>query len=86
MTRSVRKIIFVAFAASFFAFPSPSHAFRAEARQMCTGDAFRLCSAEIPNVTRVTPCMLRRGSSPSGSCGTVMGCDLSLRSSNVASR
>jgi hypothetical protein len=38
-----------AFAASFFAMPTTSHAFSPEAQQMCTGDAFRLCSSEIPN-------------------------------------
>jgi hypothetical protein len=28
--------------------------------QACTGDAFRLCSAEIPDVGRVTACMIAK--------------------------
>ena len=30
-----------------------------EQEQLCTGDAMRLCSAEIPDVDRVTACMIR---------------------------
>jgi len=29
----------------------------AEQRAACTGDAFRYCAAEIPNVSRITSCM-----------------------------
>ena len=35
-----------------------SFAFSAEAQQMCTGDAFRLCSTVIPNIPKVTACMI----------------------------
>jgi hypothetical protein len=35
------------------------HAYTAEEQQACSGDAFRLCSAEIPNVDRVSVCMIR---------------------------
>ena len=28
-----------------------------EQRAACTGDVFRLCSAEIPNVSRIVACM-----------------------------
>ena len=49
-TSTVRKVsLALAFAASFSAISSTSSfAFSAEAQQMCTGDAFRLCSSEIP--------------------------------------
>jgi len=30
--------------------PTAAEAYTPEGRQACTGDAFRLCSAEIPNV------------------------------------
>src|ERR1700730_16683489 len=36
-----------------------AEAYTPEGRQACTGDAFRLCSAEIPNVDRVRACLHR---------------------------
>ncbi len=48
---TVRKVSLVlALTTSFAAVSSTaSFAFSSEAQQMCTGDAFRLCSSEIPN-------------------------------------
>ena len=40
----------------------------AEEQQACTNDAFRLCSAEIPDVDRVTACMVRNQSQLSPGC------------------
>jgi hypothetical protein len=38
--------------------PAASHAFTQEdQRRLCTGDVFRLCSSEIPDVGRITACM-----------------------------
>jgi hypothetical protein len=39
--------------------PAAGHAYTPEGRQACTGDAFRLCSAEIPDVERVRACLHR---------------------------
>src|ERR1700675_644726 len=39
--------------------PTAAEAYTPEGRQACTGDAFRLCSAEIPNVDRVRACLRR---------------------------
>ena len=39
-----------------------------EQRAACTGDAFRLCSSEIPNVGRVTSCMKQNFSKLSDGC------------------
>ena len=52
ITRTIRQAAFVvAFAAYISALSSTSSfAYTAEAQQMCTGDAFRLCSSEIPNI------------------------------------
>jgi len=36
----------------------PELAFSSEEQQMCTGDAFRLCSSEIPNIPAITACMI----------------------------
>ncbi|TCU70553.1 hypothetical protein EDE08_107372 [Bradyrhizobium sp. R2.2-H] len=51
---------------------SASFAFSAEAQQMCTGDAFRLCSAEIPNIPKITACMIKHRSDLSAGCRAVM--------------
>lgn len=47
------------------------HAYTAEQEQLCTGDAMRLCSSEIPDVDRVTACMVRQRASLSDACRTV---------------
>jgi hypothetical protein len=47
------------------------HAYSAEQEQLCTGDAMRLCGAEIPDVDRVTACMVRNKSLLSEGCRSV---------------
>ena len=42
--------------------PAASRAYTDEQQQACTGDAFRLCGAEIPDVARVGACMNRNKS------------------------
>jgi hypothetical protein len=44
------------------------HAYTPEQQQACSGDAFRLCSAEIPDIERVTGCMIRNRSQLSAGC------------------
>jgi len=39
--------------------------------QMCTGDAMRLCSSEIPDVERVTACMVQKRAQLSDGCKAV---------------
>lgn len=78
--------IVLAIAASFAATSTSSFAFSSEAREMCTGDAFRLCSSEIPNIPRITACMMKQRASLSAGCRTVMDRDLAAqKSSKVAS-
>ena len=43
-------------------------AYTPEQEQACTGDAFRLCSSEIPDVSRVTACMVAKKSQLSPAC------------------
>lgn len=45
-----------------------SFAFSAEAQQMCSGDAFRLCSSEIPNIPAITACMVKHRSDLTAGC------------------
>src|SRR5262245_28300495 len=49
-----------------------SFAYSARARQMCMGDAFRLCSSEIPNIGRIVACMRRNKANLSQGCRAVM--------------
>jgi hypothetical protein len=77
-TRTIRQAgLVLAFAVSLSTLSSTSSfAFSAEAQQMCTGDAFRLCSSEIPNVSKITACMMAKRASLSSGCRTVMDRDL----------
>ena len=87
-TRTIRQAgLVLAFAVSFSALSSnSSFAFSAEAQQMCTGDAFRLCSSDIPNVSAITACMFKHRSQLSVGCRTVMDRDLAAQSSKVAAK
>jgi hypothetical protein len=51
---------------------TPSLAFTSEAQQMCTGDALRLCGHEVPNVQRITACMVKQRANLSPGCRAVM--------------
>jgi hypothetical protein len=51
---------------------SPGFAYSEEAAQMCTSDAFRLCSAEIPNIPKITACMIKHRTDLSPGCRAVM--------------
>ena len=48
--------------------PTSGQAYTPEQEQACTNDAFRLCSADIPDVDRVTACMARNKSQLSPGC------------------
>ncbi len=88
LTRTIRQAALVAaFAASVSALSSTaSFAFSAEAQQMCTGDAFRLCSSEIPNIPQITACMYKHRADLSTGCRAVMDRDLAQHSSKVAAK
>jgi hypothetical protein len=86
LTRTIRQAgIALVIAVSFAAVTaSPSFAFSAEAQQMCTGDAFKLCGDEIPNISKITACMMKKRASLSTGCRAVMDRDLAQKSSKVA--
>jgi hypothetical protein len=48
-----------------------SHAYTLEQQEMCSGDAMRLCSSEIPNVERITACMERQRDELSEGCKAI---------------
>ena len=53
---------------SVAALPAAGQGYTPEEQQACSDDAFRLCSAEIPDVDRVTVCMVRNRSQLSRGC------------------
>ena len=58
----------VATALSFSMLSTAADAYTQEQQQMCTGDAFRLCGSDIPDVDRITACMVRQRSQLSPGC------------------
>jgi hypothetical protein len=69
LKRTLRNLGFVlTAAAAFAALPSASFAYTAEQAQMCTGDAFRLCSSDIPDIPKITACMIKHRSGLSAGC------------------
>jgi hypothetical protein len=49
-------------------FSTQGFAYTPEQQQACSGDAFEFCGAEIPDVDRVTVCMIRNKSRLSPGC------------------
>jgi hypothetical protein len=49
--------------------PTKGRAYTAEEQQACTPDAMRLCGAYIPDVDRITACMIQNRSQLSPECG-----------------
>ena len=86
--KTVRSVsVVLAVAASLSAVTSTSgYAFSAEAQSMCSGDAFRLCSSEIPNIPKITACMMKQRANLSSGCRAVMDRDLAAQSGKVASK
>jgi hypothetical protein len=60
--------LLLATAISVSIWPAAAKAYTPEQEQACTGDAFRLCSSEIPDVGRVTACMVAKKSQLSPGC------------------
>jgi hypothetical protein len=58
----------LAIALSALLSPSATQAYTPEQQQACTPDAFRLCGDAIPDVDRVTVCMIRNRSQLSPGC------------------
>jgi hypothetical protein len=50
---------------------SVSQAYTQEQQQLCTGDAMRLCGDAIPDVDRVTACMIQKRAALSDGCKAV---------------
>lgn len=86
-TNTLRKaVLALTIATSLAAMTSTrTYAYSAEAQQQCTGDAFRLCSNEIPNIPKITACMLKHRAELSTGCRTVLDRDLAAQRAGRAS-
>jgi hypothetical protein len=67
-SRKFQLGLMLATALSVSMWPAASRAYTPEQQQACSDDAFRLCSADIPDVDRVTVCMARNKSQLSPGC------------------
>jgi hypothetical protein len=85
-TSTVRKVsVALALTVSICAVSSTSSfAFSEDARSQCTGDAFRLCSSEIPNIPKITACMVKNRANLSSGCRAVMDRDFAAQGRKVA--
>jgi hypothetical protein len=60
--------LMLAVAFSISVWPAESRAYTPEEQQACSGDAMRLCGAFIPDVDRITTCMIQNKSQLSPPC------------------
>ena len=67
--RACKMLIATSFALA--ALGTAAQAYTPEQQQMCTGDAMRLCASEIPDVDRVTACMVQKRAQLSDGCKAV---------------
>ena len=79
-SRLCRYALLSAIALSAFLLAGAAQAYTPEQQQACTGDAFRLCGSEIPNIDRITLCMIRNRALLSP------GCRVYFRSHEAAAR
>ncbi len=64
----LRRTLTAALALSASLLAAAAQAYTPEQQQACTGDAFRVCGSEIPNVDRITVCMIRNKALLSPGC------------------
>jgi hypothetical protein len=64
----VERLAGVALTIVVGAWPETGWSYTKDQQQACMGDAFRLCSYEIPDVSRVTACMVSRQTELSPGC------------------
>jgi hypothetical protein len=82
--RQVTLVLAIATISSLYA--SQSFAYTAEQQRMCTGDAFKFCSADIPNVSAITACMYKHRSELSAGCRAVMDKEAANKPKTVANQ
>ncbi|MGY4476964.1 hypothetical protein [Bradyrhizobium sp. USDA 3364] len=67
-TAGLRSFSFALISAVALAAPANGQGYTPDQQQACTPDAFRLCGPEIPDVDRITACMIRNKDQLSPAC------------------
>ena len=67
------------------ALTSASYAYSQQQQEMCTGDAMRLCGAYIPDVDRITACMVSKHDELSAGCKAVFEMPATAPAQNYSS-
>ncbi len=67
-SRNLQLALMLATALSVSLWSAASLAYTPEEEQACSGDAMRLCSAYVPDVDRITVCMVQNKSQLSPGC------------------
>jgi hypothetical protein len=67
-SRKVQLGLMLSAVLSVLIWPASGRAYTPEQEQACSGDAFRVCGSEIPDIDRVTACMVRNKSQLSPGC------------------
>lgn len=67
-SRNVQFGLMLAMALSVSMWPAASRAYTPEQEQACSGDAMRICGAFVPDVDRITVCMIQNKSQLSPGC------------------
>jgi hypothetical protein len=83
-TKFSRAVLVLTIAAPLSLSANAGFAYTLEAQQMCTGDAFRLCSGEIPNIPKTAACMIKHRADLSPGCRAVM--DRDMKTSAIAEK
>ena len=90
MTNSFTKLrqagLMLAIACTVSLSSSPSFAFSvtAEGKALCSADVYRLCAGDIPNLSKITSCMLAKKAQLSAPCRAYMEKQIAARSGKVA--
>ena len=56
----------------------------AEGKALCSADVYRLCAGDIPNLSKITSCMLAKKAQLSAPCRAYMEKQIAARSGKVA--
>lgn len=81
-----RTLLVITIAAPLSMIASSGFAYTLEAQQMCTGDAFRLCAGDIPNIPKTAACMIKHRADLSAGCRAVMDRDMAQKPRAIAEK
>jgi hypothetical protein len=68
MANMLRNVLLPSIAIAIALFAGAADAYTPEQQQACSGDAMRLCGSELPNIDRITTCMIARRALLSPGC------------------